>query len=227
MDEDIKKEIEELKKEEETQDSQEDEKESPEELAEELGKEEEQGEEPESPGAPPSSKKIFYLKILGIVLALLGIIGGIFFLKSMFTKKKPIVKHSKLKIAEKIAKKEKTAEKPLLVKKPFSISTKGNYEAFAYKTSLSNFLIPLSEKEFLKVDITIFFSKYEEIREFRKRELFYREFFYNFLKRVSPSVWYDTHRLELISKKAIEELKKENITPVPLKVRFDGAILKA
>ena len=61
----------------------------------------------------------------------------------------------------------------------------------------------------------------------RKKLFWYKEFFYTFLKKVPSDVWYDRNKLEKISEEAIRSLKRVNITPIPVKVRIDGAILKA
>ncbi len=227
MDEEIKKEIEELKKEE-AGISKGEKEESAEELVEELSKEEEDSQEQidkVSKEKPETRKsKIFYLKILGIILAILGIVGGLIFLKFIFSKKQPIEEKRKTKVEVKV-KKEKKIPSPLVIKKKIhSIAKK---EPFAYKTDLSNFLIPLSEKEFLKVEITIFFPKYEDVKIFKQNILIYRNFFYSFLKKVPSSVWYDNSKLEEIANKAVKELKAQGIKPIPIKIRFDGAILKA
>jgi hypothetical protein len=169
------------------------------------------------------------LKIFGIVLASLGIITGAFFLKHMLgpkTNKLPI-KQFKASSERDLFEKKQLEGKLSLAKKSLKSPKKGPFEAFAYKTNLSNFLIPLSDKEFLKVEIIIFFSKYEQVKEFKERELIYRKFFYDFLKKVPPAVWYDARKLQSISEKAVQELKKERIVPLPLEIKFDGAILKA
>ncbi len=234
MDEEVKKEIEELKKEENGNIKQE-ERESAEELVEDLAKEEERSKEEIEVESAAKFRvfktKFFYLKILGIVLSILGIIAGIVYLKFMFTPKQTNIKKSKETI-QKTFKKEtqenkKQSSKSLITKKVIHSVFKKEKELFGYKATLSNFLIPLSDKEFLKVEITVFFPNHENVKIFKHNTLVYRKFFYFFLKKVPSSVWYDDKKLEELSREAVKEMKLQNIKPVPIKVRFDGAILKA
>jgi len=246
LDEELKKEIEELKKEEEKkkEEASEEEK-SQEDLSKESKKEPAEKAEEEDFKKSHFRKGFkslnFYLKLFGIILALLGIIAGVFVLNKLLSKTDPkIVKEQitqtkkenaslkdKYSLKNKEEKITKEKEGASVVKLPISKEKEKNKKKYYYTVTIFPLIIPISEKNFLKVEITLFYSNYQETVLCRKKLLLYKEFFYTFLKKVPPDVWYDSNKIEKISEEAIKSLRRTDIRPIPAKIRLDGAILKA
>ena len=240
MDEELKKEIEELKKEEEKKKEEaSDEEKSQEDLSEEPKKEPTKKVEEEDLKEPRFKKRFkslnFYLKLFGIILAFLGIVAGIFVLNKLLSKtnskliKKQIkqTKETDSSLKKKEVKIYTEKEGVSVVKLPTSKGKEKNKKTYYYRVSIFPFIMPISEKSFLKVEVTLFYSNYQETVLCRKNLFWYKEFFYTFLKNVPSDVWYDSNKIEKISEEAIRSLRKANITPIPVKIRIDGAILKA
>jgi hypothetical protein len=233
MEEDIKKELKEIKEEVEAKETtleEEPKKEKPEEkiditperaesLVEKLIKPEE--EVPEEKPKKIKPKDAFF--ILGstfiVILIILGIWIGFKLIKGGFKKEKNLkpLSGSYISISEDEA-----------VKK-FSkivISKEEKEVEYPYKLELKNFLIPLGLKEFLSLNIILYFDNNTSAKELTGAELNFREKLYSYLKNVSPDIWKDAKEVEVLEEKIKKELEKENIKPLPQKIKLEGVILK-
>lgn len=203
-------------------------------LVEELEKEKSAIETEEKISEIPISKiKILKEKIfknwvlIGIFFSLVGIILGVLYLKRIFISENLLFFASPSE-NQSIFKKSGFTNKTLNISGKLSkkIIPYENVTA-QYKITFKNFLIPLSEKKFLKVEISLFFNKYSDIEEVVKKEVYYREFFYNYLKKYVSSKWLKKENLRKIEEKIKSELKKEKLFPIPIKIILEGALLKA
>jgi len=202
-------------------------------LVEELEKEKSAIETEEKTSEIPVSKiKILKEKIfknwvlIGIFFSLAGIILGLLYLKKIFISENPLFFASPSENRS-ILKKSEFANKTLNVSEKLSKKIIPYENVIAqYKITLKNFLIPLSEKKFLKVEISLFFNKYSDIEEVVKKEIYYREFFYNYLKKYASSEWLKNENLKKLEEEIKLELKKEKLFPMPVRIIFEGALLK-
>lgn len=238
MEEDIKKELKEIKEEVEAKEvsSEEPKKEKSEEKTEEkiditperaeglveklIKPEEEKEEVPEE--KPKKLKPKDLILLLGslfiLILIILGIWMGLRLIKGETKKEKvKVLSESKVSIPEGevfqrfskivILREEKEAEYP-------------------YKLELKNFLIPLGLKEFLNLNVTLYFDNSTSTKELTEAELDFREKLYSYLKNISSDIWKNEKEVELLGEKIKKELEKENVKPLPQKIKLEGVILK-
>jgi hypothetical protein len=233
MEEDIKKELKEIKEEVEAKETpleEEPKKEKPEEkiditpekaegLVEKLIKPEEEKEEvPEEKPKKIKPKDVFLIlgSVFIVIFIILGVWMGLKLIKGEFKKEKNLKSLS-----------ESNPEGEAI--KKFSkivISKDGKEVKYPYKLELKNFLIPLGLKEFLSLNVTLYFDNSTSAKELTDAELYFREKLYSYLKNVSPEVWKDAKEVEALEEKIKKELEKENIKPLPQKIKLEGVILK-
>jgi len=240
LDEELKKEIEELKKEDKKKEEVSDEEKNQEDLSHESKKEVPKKEQ----GVKKSFFKTqfkslnFYLKLCGIIFAFLGIVVGVLVLNNFLSKtnlklvKKQATQTKETELSLKNEEEKIYPEKEVIsvVNLPTSKEEENKEEENKkkyYTVTIFPLIVPISEKVFLKVQVTLFYFNYQDIVLCQKHLFWYKEFFYTFLKKVPSDVWYDSNKIKEISEKALVSLKKSNITPVPAKIKIDGAILKA
>jgi cell division protein FtsI/penicillin-binding protein 2 len=236
MEEDIKKELKEIKEEVEAKETtleEEPKKEKPEEkiditpekaegLVEKLIKpEEEKGEAPEE--KPKKIKPKEAILILGsvfiVILIILGIWIGLKLIKGEFKKEKSLNSLSETNISIPEGEAVKKFSKIVISKEEKEVE-------YPYKLELKNFLVPLGLKEFLSLNVTLYFDNSTSAKELADAELDFREKFYSYLKSVSPEVWKDAKEVEVLEEKIKKEFEKENIKPLPQRIRLEGIILK-
>jgi cell division protein FtsI/penicillin-binding protein 2 len=236
MEEEIKKELKEIKEEVEEKETtleEEPKKEKPEEkiditpekaegLVEKLIKpEEEKGEAPEE--KPKKIKPKEAILILGsvfiVILIILGIWIGLKLIKGEFKKEKSLNSLSETNISIPEGEAVKKFSKIVISKEEKEVE-------YPYKLELKNFLVPLGLKEFLSLNVTLYFDNSTSAKELADAELDFREKFYSYLKSVSPEVWKDAKEVEVLEEKIKKEFEKENIKPLPQRIRLEGIILK-
>ena len=236
MEEEIKKELKEIKEEVEEKETtleEEPKKEKPEEkiditpekaegLVEKLIKpEEEKGEAPEE--KPKKIKPKEAILILGsvfiVILIILGIWIGLKLIKGEFKKEKSLNSLSETNISIPEGEAVKKFSKIVISKEEKKVE-------YPYKLELKNFLVPLGLKEFLSLNVTLYFDNSTSAKELADAELDFREKFYSYLKSVSPEVWKDAKEVEVLEEKIKKEFEKENIKPLPQRIRLEGIILK-
>uniref|UniRef100_A0A7V4JR62 Flagellar protein FliL n=1 Tax=Thermodesulfobacterium geofontis TaxID=1295609 RepID=A0A7V4JR62_9BACT len=236
MEEDIKKELKEIKKEVEAKEPPseiEPKKEKPEEkiditpekaegLIEKLIKPEEEKEEvPEEKPKKIKSKDAFL--ILGsafvVIFIILGIWMSLKLIKGDFKKEKNLKPLSESNILIPEGEAVKKFSKIVISKEEKEVE-------YPYKLELKNFLIPLGLKEFLSLNVTLYFDNSTSVKELADAEINFREKLYSYLKNVSPDIWKDTKEVEVLEEKIKKELEKENIKPLPQRIILEGVILK-
>jgi|YelNatPaOPRAMG01_1025707.scaffolds.fasta_scaffold23083_1 cell division protein FtsI/penicillin-binding protein 2 len=236
MEEEIKKELKEIKEEVEEKETtleEEPKKEKPEEkiditpekaegLVEKLIKpEEEKGEAPEE--KPKKIKPKEAILILGsvfiVILIILGIWIGLKLIKGEFKKEKSLNSLSETNISIPEGEAVKKFSKIVISKEEKEVE-------YPYKLELKNFLVPLGLKEFLSLNVTLYFDNSTSAKELADAELDFREKLYSYLKSVSPEVWKDAKEVEVLEEKIKKEFEKENIKPLPQRIRLEGIILK-
>lgn len=236
MEENIKKELEEIKEEvkaKETSLEKESKKEKTEEkiditlekaegLVEKLIKPEEEKEEvPEK--KPKKFKPKDVVLIFGSIFIIISIIFGIWIglklIKGEFKKEKGLNSFSESNVSIPEGEAIKKFSKIVISKEEKEVQ-------YPYKLELKNFLIPIGLKEFLSLNVTLYFDNSTSAKELAEAELYFREKFYSYLKNVSPDIWKDTKEIEALEEKIKKEFEKENIKPLPQKIRLEGVILK-
>lgn len=246
MEEDIKKDLKEIKEEiEEKEKSQEESEEETQEevseveekpdvtpekaeaLVEKLVKpeEEEEKEEPKEKRLPKfTPKELIFISgsIFIFILILLGVWIGFKLIKGDVGKEK-IDKEVKTLSESEVVIPEGTAFKKF---SKIVIVSEEKKEEFPYKLELKNFLIPLGVKEFLSLDVVLYFDNNTSTKELSENELGFREKLYSYFKNIPLDVWQNTEKVKQLEDKIKENLKKDNIKPVPQKVRIEGTILK-
>lgn len=98
---------------------------------------------------------------------------------------------------------------------------------YPYKLELKNFLIPLGLKEFLSLNVILYFDNSTSAKELTEAELDFREKLYGYLKGISPDTWKNEKEVELLEERIKRELERENIKPCPQKIKLEGLILKS
>ena len=236
MEEDIKKELEEIKEEvkaKETSLEKESKKEKTEEkiditlekaegLVEKLIKPEEEKEEvPEKEPKKFKSKDVVLIfgSIFIIISIILGVWIGLRLIKGEFKKEKGLNSFSESNVSIPEGEAIKKFSKIVISKEEKEVQ-------YPYKLELKNFLIPIGLKEFLSLNVTLYFDNSTSAKELAEAELYFREKFYSYLKNVSPDIWKDTKEIEALEEKIKKEFEKENIKPLPQKIRLEGVILK-
>lgn len=211
-------------------------KEKTEELVKELLEEGAKAEEEQIPQKEPKkfASRTFVFTLLGFFLLIL-LLGGLFTLYKIFFQKaipsKTSVEDQK---REKIlfSKTNQTGDfsnrTEDLPKKKVSISESffKSEPKFPYRFELKNFLLPLNENTFLKCDVSLYFSSYEDLKIALKNELFLRKFFSEKLKKASPLIWQNEMELSNYEKKVLEELKKTNNQLNPAGIEFELLLLR-
>ncbi|MEZ0344164.1 MAG: hypothetical protein ABWJ99_05120 [Caldimicrobium sp.] len=211
-------------------------KEKTEELVKELLEEEKETEDKEAPQREPKkiSSKTFLLIFLGLILFFL-FLGGLFTLYKIFFQKSNSFKtslegHKGEKIL--LSKTEQTgnfSNKAEELSKKKVLASKSLFKSeqkFPYRFELKNFLLPLNENTFLKCDIYLYFSSYEDLKIALKNELFLRRFFLEKLKKTPPLVWQNEKELLDYEKKILEDLKKTNNQLNPAEIEFEPLLLR-
>ena len=236
MEEDIKKELKEIKEEVEAKETpleEEPKKEKSEEkiditpekaegLVEKLIKPEEEKEEiPEEKPKRIKPKDAFLILGSGfiVIFIILGIWMGLKLIKGEFKKEKNLKPLSESNISIPEGEAVKKFSKIVIAKEEKEVE-------YPYKLELKNFLIPLGLKEFLSLEVTLYFDNSTSAKEVTDAELNFREKLYSYLKNVSSDVWKDAKEVEVLEEKIKKELEKENIKPLPQKIRLEGVILK-
>jgi len=187
------------------------------------------------PVSPVSKNWKGYLVFVGIFLILFSIGLGLFFLWNLI--KAPYPKEvSKEKVglaveAEKAKEVKKETEKEVkeiaTLEKEKGVSTKGEGEKkYNYHLKLANFLFPLEEKAFLKVDVYLYFESYDKLKRAQSKEFDLRRFFHHELKKVEISVWRREDKLKDLEEKLRVLIKKENLEVSPERLELEGVILK-
>jgi len=206
-------------------------KEKTEELVKTLLEEEKKEEVLES--KKPEEKKKFNLKkflpFFLIILIVLFLIAGLFVLYNLLFKK-PTGKEVS-KVSKEVEKKEaflevanKTLERPLS-KEKVTLQEESPSKKYPYKLEIKNFLFSLNENTFIKCDITLYFLKYEDLKEALAKELYLRKFFLNRFKGTKEELWKREKDLSDFEKKLLDDLAKSNfkvealeLEPILLKV---------
>lgn len=187
------------------------------------------------PASPVSKKWKGYLVFMGIFLILLFIGLGLFFLWNLI--KAPSSKGvSKEKVgvtgeAERAKEEKKETDKEVkeiaTLEKEKGVTTKGEGEKkYNYHLKLANFLFPLEEKAFLKVDVYLYFESYDKLKRAQSKEFELRRFFHHELKKVEISIWKREEKLKEFEEKLKDLMIKENLDVFPERLELEGVILK-
>lgn len=187
------------------------------------------------PASPVSKKWKGYLVFMGIFLILLFIGLGLFFLWNLI--KAPSSKGvSKEKVgvtgeAERAKEEKKETDKEVkeiaTLEKEKGVTTKGEGEKkYNYHLKLANFLFPLEEKAFLKVDVYLYFESYDKLKRAQSKEFELRRFFHHELKKVEISIWKREEKLKEFEEKLKDLMIKENLEVFPERLELEGVILK-
>jgi len=189
-------------------------------LVEKLIKSEEEKEEvPERkpPRFKPRDLVLISGSIFVLIFILLGVWIGLKLIKGEVNKEEKVLSESEIKIPESQA--FKKFSKIVIVKEE-------KEREYPYKLELKNFLIPLGIKEFLSLNVTLYFDNSTSTKEIAEAELDFREKLYSYFKNIPPNTWKNEEAVKLLQEKLKESLEKDNIKPIPQKIRFEGTILK-
>jgi len=221
LEEDIKKELKEIKEEVEAKEKIDITPERAEGLVEKLIKPEEEKEEiPEEKPKKLKPKDLILLigSLFVVILIILGIWIGLRLIKGETKKEKvKVLSESNVSIPEGEA--IRRFSKIVILKEEKEVK-------YPYKLELKNFLIPLSLKEFLNLNIILYFDNSTSTKELTEAELNFREKLYSYLKNISSDVWKNEKEVEFLEEKIKKELEKENVKPLPQRIKLEGVILK-
>ena len=97
---------------------------------------------------------------------------------------------------------------------------------YPYKLKIKNFLIPIGFEEFLRLNITLYFDQNTSTEELEEKEFDFRKILYNYFKNTPIDVWKNTKNIYILEEKIKERLKEKKIKPLPQKIKLEGVILK-
>jgi hypothetical protein len=167
----------------------------------------------------PKDVVLIFGSIFIIISIIFGIWIGLKLIKGEFKKEKGLNSFSESNVSIPEGEAIKKFSKIVISKEEKEVQ-------YPYKLELKNFLIPIGLKEFLSLNVTLYFDNSTSAKELAEAELYFREKFYSYLKNVSPDIWKDTKEIEALEEKIKKEFEKENIKPLPQKIRLEGVILK-
>lgn len=199
--------------------------------------EEEEGREEGPPKEPPKDTGRWktFLIIGGIFFLLLGIGLGLFFLWSLLKGPSPKevskvaseTKRENRETPEGENRTEKESRELIIVEKEKITPSKGEEnKKYNYNLKLANFLFPLDEKNFLKVDVHLFFDSYDRFKKAQEREFELRNFFYQEFRRAEINVWRREDKLREYEERLKNLLIKEKLEVFPERLELEGIILK-
>ncbi len=200
-----------------------DEKEKTEALLQDLLEEET---EEEKRKTPEKKKNIPFLLILSGLLILLLLVSAFFVLYKLFQKKeisKPLPQ-APSKVAEQLKPEEKSKITPEEVNA--TKSEQVSQKSYAYRLDLKNFLIPLNEQTFLKMDVFLYFERSEDYKKAQKINLSLRQFIFEEVKKENPLVWREEKALKRVEEDLKVKIQKEPLMLNPAKIELEGAILR-
>lgn len=176
-----------------------------------------------------TKKILFYLGFFFLVLIFLG---GILVLTNLFQgNKKEITELSRGSLEERKEERERVSQNAtaeVQVKREFAFNPPPKTtKTYPFKLELHNFLFPLDDKTFLKVDIYLYFEKSEDYKKAREEEMLLREFFLNEInKKKDPMFWKDTEKVRAYENYLIEAIKKGTFSFTPDKIELEGILLR-
>ncbi|MCS7150216.1 MAG: hypothetical protein N2Z40_05220 [Caldimicrobium sp.] len=97
---------------------------------------------------------------------------------------------------------------------------------YNYYLKLSDFLFPLDERTFLKVDVLVYFENYEEYHKAQRREFELRRFFTHELKRLDKNVWKKEEQIKTLEERLKDNLNKGSFGFLSAKIVLEGVLLK-
>ncbi len=188
-------------------------------------------EEESSQAEPVVQKKgkglLFILLGFFLILLLLG--SAFFVLYTIFQKKgAPRTSSQSEERVVKVQEPSSAEERPREpVKEVNATAFKAPSEKrYTYRLDLKNFLIPLNEQTFLKMDVSLYFERAEDYKKAQINSLSLRHFIYSEVKKENLLLWRDEKRL-----KEVEEGLKNKMQTGPLmlktdKVELEGTLLR-
>lgn len=91
---------------------------------------------------------------------------------------------------------------------------------------LSDFLFPLDERTFLKVDVLVYFENYEEYQKAQGREFELRRFFTHEFKRLDKNLWKKEEQIKTLEERLRDSLNKGSFGFLSAKIVLEGVLLK-
>ncbi len=177
-------------------------------------------------------KKDFLWILLGFLLVF-SLISSLYVLYTLLQKKD-------LPLSQKLEEKPKEEKKAPLEEKKEVASSNETVEKekiivgvspvkkeYPYKLVLKDFLYPLNERVFVKIDFHLYFEEGQEYKRAIEEELLLRKLLLDEIRKMDPSLWREEKKL-----KEFEEELKKLLQEKPLnlkvdKVEIEGIYLKA
>lgn len=189
------------------------------------------------------SEKLRILKnpwMIGILVSLILLIVGVYtLLNLLFYQKKTLSKNQNIKIG--IEERLEETKKPQISNQtkpetnttfPFQrtelVLTKTEEKSvnYPYKLELKNFIIPLGVKDFLNVDVIFYFDNQTNMKEIIESEILYREAVYYYFQKISTTVWLDPNKRKEVKEKLKTYIQEKKITPVPKEIDLEGVVFR-
>ncbi|MFN3567909.1 MAG: hypothetical protein ACK4UR_03255, partial [Caldimicrobium sp.] len=189
-------------------------------------KKEEQVEDRE--GKKKNFKK--YLIILSLLFLSVTLVSGILVI-SYFLKlpKKELQKEVKKDTPlEKIHNQSQNLEKPQEIRKDIVFSPPPKEKkTYPFKLELKNFLFPLDEKTFLKLDVTLYFENHESYKGALLAQTFLRELLVQEIgKKTNTAFWRNKEEVNNFEVYLVDFFKKGYPALSPNKIELEGVILR-
>lgn len=182
--------------------------------------------EEEKRESPKEKKTISFLLILSGLIILLLLVSAFFVLYKLFQKKE--ISKPLSQVPSKVAEQLPLEEKPKVIPKVLNVteSEQVAQKSYTYRLDLKNFLIPLDEQTFLKMDVYLYFERPEDYKKAQKINLSLRHFIFEEVKKEKPLVWREEKGLKRFEEDLKVKMEKEPLKLNPAKIELDGTILR-
>lgn len=188
-------------------------------------------------------KKLNFIKspwMLGVFASIVLLILGMFVLyKLLFYQGKATSKEMSLQIALKEETKEVKQNQTLgedrvksndtyLPPKAETVITKSEQKLanYPYKLELKNFVIPIGVKDFLNMDVVLYFDNHTTMRDIANSEVLYKEAIYQYFQGVSSVMWFDPNKRKELKEKLKEYIQNKKINPTPREIELEVVIFR-
>jgi len=149
-------------------------------------------------------KDLFFIfgSIFTVIFIIIGIWIGLKLIKGNFSKKGNINSLSEPEVLISESTAFKKFSKIIILKDEKEID-------YPYKLEIKNFLIPIDFKEFLKLNITLYFDQNASTKELEEKEFDFRETLYSYFRNIPINVWKNTKNISILKEKIKERLKEK------------------
>ncbi|MFN3505283.1 MAG: hypothetical protein ACK4Y7_03630 [Caldimicrobium sp.] len=172
-----------------------------------------------------------YLVFVGLFILVITLFTGILVINYIIKLPiKEVAKEEKLKretIFEETNKANQTLKEEMGTKKEFLLAPQTKEKSYPFKLELKNFLFPLDDKSFLKLDVYLYFENHENYKGALLAQTFLRELLVQEIgKKNSLTFWKNLEEVSNFEVYLVDFFKKGYPALSPAKIELEGIILR-